>query len=137
MEVILVDKSAEVRWHEPSVAAVLDPVLQAGALATCAIMDLEILFSARNGPDHAKLARARTGFVYLETTDAMLRRAKELQGLLARKGRHRATSIPDLIICAVAEHHSATVLHYDKDFDLIAKVSPVDVRWVVPQGTIN
>jgi hypothetical protein len=73
-------------------------------------MDLEILFSARNGPEHAKLERARTGFLYLETTDAILRRAKEMQGLLARKGQHRATSVPDLSICAVAEHHSATVL---------------------------
>jgi predicted nucleic acid-binding protein len=137
MAVVLVDKSAEVRWHEPSVAAVLDPLLQAGALATCAVMDLEALFSARNGPEHARLARARSGFAYLETSDAMLRRARELQGLLARRGHHRAASSPDLIICAVAEHHEATVLHYDKDFDLIAKVSQVDARWVVPPGSIS
>jgi predicted nucleic acid-binding protein len=134
--VILVDKSAEVRWHEPTVAAVLDPLLQNGTLATCAIMDLEILFSARNGREHTSLARARSGFTYLETHDAMLRRAAELQGLLAKKGLHRAASIPDLIICAVAEHHSATVLHYDKDFDLIASVSAVQARWVVPKGSV-
>jgi len=137
MAVILVDKSAEVRWHEPSVAAVLDPLLQAGALATCAVMDLEILFSARNGPEHTNLARARSGFAYLETSDAILCRAKALQSLLAKRGQHRAASIPDLIICAVAEHHGATVLHYDKDFDLIAKVSPVDARWVVPKGSVS
>jgi predicted nucleic acid-binding protein len=137
MAVILVDKSAEVRWHEPSVAAVLNPLLQAGVLATCAIMDLEILYSARNGPEHRKLARARSGFTYLETNDAMLRRARDLQGLLAAKGQHRAASIPDLVICAVAEQHAATVLHYDKDFDLIAKVSRVDARWVVSQGSVS
>lgn len=134
---ILVDKSAEVRWHEPTVARVLDPLLQSGALATCAIMDLEVLFSARDGREHAKLARARSGFAYLETNDAILCRAKELQGLLARKGQHRAASIPDLIICAVAEHHTATVLHYDKDFELIAGVSRVQARWVVPRGSIS
>lgn len=32
-----------------------------------------ILFSARNGPEHKKLARARSGFAYLQTNDAMLR----------------------------------------------------------------
>ena len=137
MALILVDKSAEVRWHLPSVAAVLDPLLRAGALATCAVMDLEILYSARNGPEHRKLARARSGFAYLETSDAMLRRASELQGLLARRGQHRAASIPDLVICAVAEHHAATVLHYDKDFDLIAKVSRVHAQWVVPQRSVS
>lgn len=133
---ILVDKSAEVRWHEPTVARVLDPLLQSGALATCAIMDLEVLFSARDGREHTKLARARSGFAYLETNDATLCRAKELQGLLAKKGQHRAASIPDLIICAVAEDHGATVLHYDKDFDLVAAVSRVRARWVVPRGSI-
>jgi predicted nucleic acid-binding protein len=137
MAVILIDKSAEVRWHEPSVAAVLDPLLQVDALATCAVMDLEILFSARSGSEHTKLARARSGFTYLETSDAMLRRAKELQSLLAKRGQHRAASIADLIISAVAEHHGATVLHYDKDFDLIAKVSRVDARWVVPPGSVS
>jgi predicted nucleic acid-binding protein len=135
--VILVDKSAEVRWHEAAVAAVLDPLLQAGALATCAIMDLEVLFSARNGPEHVKLARARSGFAYLETSDAMLRRAREIQGSLAKRGQHRAVSIPDLIISAVAEYHAATVLHYDKDFDLIARVSRVDARWIVPPGSVS
>lgn len=133
---ILVDKSAEARWHEPTVAAVLDPLLQDNELATCALMDLEVLYSARNGADHAKLARLRSGFIYLETTDAILERAKELQGLLARKGQHRAVSIPDLVISAVAEHYAATVLHYDKDFDLIARVSKVKTKWVVPVGSI-
>lgn len=133
---ILVDKSAETRWHEPSVAAVLDPLLQNDVLATCALMDLEILFSARNGPEHAKLARARTGFTYIETTEEILGRAKELQGLLAKKGQHRAVSIPDLVISAVAEHHGATVLHYDKDFDLVAKICRLRAKWVVPAGSI-
>jgi predicted nucleic acid-binding protein len=136
MEVILVDKSAEARWHEPTIAAVLDPLLQDNALATCALMDLEMLYSARNGTEHAKLARARTGFIYLETTEEILRRAKELQGLLAKKGQHRAVSIPDLVISAVAEHHGATILHYDKDFDLIARVCKVRAKWVVPAGSV-
>lgn len=134
---ILVDKSAEVRWHEPSVAAILDPLLETGSLATCAIMDLEILFSARSGAEHLKLARGRSGFGYLETNEDIFDRAKKIQALLAKRGLHRAVSIPDLVISAVAEHHGATVLHYDKDFDLVAKVSSLKARWVVPAGSVD
>jgi predicted nucleic acid-binding protein len=46
-----------------------------------------------------------------------------LQLLLADRGKHRAPSIPDLIIAATAELAGLTVLHLDKDFELITKVT--------------
>src|SRR6266436_3939269 len=45
-----------------------------------------------------------------------------IQMLLPDQGRHRAASIPDLI-AATAEIAGLTVLHLDKDFDLIAEVT--------------
>ena len=51
------------------------------------------------------------------------RRAVEVQQALADRGLHRAHSIPDLLIAAVAERSGLTVLHNDKDFDLIADVT--------------
>ena len=42
---------------------------------------------------------------------------------LAGKGQHRAPSIPELLIAATAELAGLTVLHLDKDFDLIAKLT--------------
>ncbi|MBF6619224.1 MAG: hypothetical protein ITG02_03220 [Patulibacter sp.] len=50
-------------------------------------------------------------------------RAVEILALLAGQGRHRAPSIPDLLIAATAEIASLTVLHCDKDFDLIAAIT--------------
>ena len=47
----------------------------------------------------------------------------EILTLLADRGQHRAPSIPDLIIAAVAELAGLTVLHLDKDFDLIAGIT--------------
>ena len=44
--------------------------------------------------------------------------------------------IPDLLIAAVAERNALTVLHYDKDFDLIAKVTGQSMEWVVPAGSV-
>lgn len=53
-------------------------------------------------------------------TPAVEDRAVEVQLLLADRGQHRGPSIPDLLIAAAAELGGLTVLHVDKDFDLIA-----------------
>ena len=66
----------------------------------------------RRGP-----ARPRRGVSPVED------RTVEVQLLLAREGHHRAPSIPDLIIAAVAELAGLTVLHLDKDFELIAALT--------------
>jgi predicted nucleic acid-binding protein len=50
-------------------------------------------------------------------------RAVELQLVLAERGLHRAPSIPDLLIAATAELADLTVLHLDKDFELIAELT--------------
>jgi predicted nucleic acid-binding protein len=51
------------------------------------------------------------------------RRALEVQGRLAQRGHHRAAIVPDLLIAAIAEYADLTVLHVDKDFELIAGVA--------------
>jgi predicted nucleic acid-binding protein len=56
-------------------------------------------------------------------TPAIEARAIEIQRLLADRGQHRAPSIPDLLIAATAEVSRLTVLHVDKDFDLIAAIT--------------
>jgi hypothetical protein len=50
-------------------------------------------------------------------------RAVEVQGMFADRGYHRAPSVPDLLIAAIAELSGLTVLHLDKDFDLIADIT--------------
>jgi predicted nucleic acid-binding protein len=56
-------------------------------------------------------------------TPAIEDRTVEIQALLADRGQHRAPSIPDLIIAATAELAGLTILHLDKDFDVIAAVT--------------
>ena len=56
-------------------------------------------------------------------TPAMEDRAVQVQGQLAERGQHRAPSIPDLLISAAAELTGRTVLHLDKDFELIADLT--------------
>lgn len=56
-------------------------------------------------------------------TPAIEDRALEVQMLLADRGQHRATSIPDLLVAATAEKAGLTVLAADKDFALISAVT--------------
>lgn len=53
--------------------------------------------------------------------------------MLADRGKHRAPSIPDLIIAATAELTGLTVLHVDKDFDVIAAITGQPVEWLSSQ----
>jgi hypothetical protein len=56
-------------------------------------------------------------------TPAIEDRAVEVLTLLADRGQHRAPSIPDLMIAATAELAGLTVLHLDKDFEIIASIT--------------
>lgn len=56
-------------------------------------------------------------------TPAIEDRAVEVQLLLAAQGQHRAPSIPDVLIAAVAELTLLTVLHLDQDFELKAGIT--------------
>jgi len=100
---------------------------------TCSIVDVEVLHSARTAADWTAIRDERSlGFERLDLTQAVFDRAIEVQGLLASAGRHRAPSIPDLVVAACAELHDVTVLHHDKDFDLIAEVTGQSSEWICP-----
>ena len=58
-------------------------------------------------------------------------RAVAVQLALADLGQHRAPSIPDLLIAATAEFAGLTVLHLDKDFELIAGITGQPVERLV------
>jgi len=132
----LIDKSALARMSDPQVQTQLVPILEAGEAATCAVIDLEVLYSTRNASDHTR-ARRRRSLAYrrVELTEAMFQRAIEVQGLLAIRGQHRGP-IPDLIIAAAAEYAGLVLLHYDADFDRIAAVTGQAMEWVVPRGSV-
>ena len=130
----IADKSALARVKHATVAARLAPIL--GQIATCSIVDLEVLFSARTHAELAATLRERRGFPRVDIDQSDFDRAVHVIERLGRVGHHRAASIPDLIIAAVAERHQLTVLHYDKDFEVIARVTGQSVEWVVPAGTV-
>ena len=136
MATYLADKSALARAGRPTVAARLEPLFLSGEIATCGIVDLELLFSARSGRDYAAILADRRGLPRAEIDERQVQRAIEVQAELARTGRHRAVTIPDLLIAAAAEAAGLCVLHYDADYDLVAGVTGQAVDWVVPAGSV-
>lgn len=123
--------------RQASVLATLRPLVDAGLVATCWMIDLEVLFSARSGAEHDQVRAERHGLEWLPVPDEVGERALVVQGELAHRGRHRAVPLPDLLIAATAERHGATVLHYDADFDIIAEITGQPVQWVVPRGSAD
>lgn len=117
----LADKSAWVRLRQPTFADVLAPLVERGVVGTCGVVDLEMLYSVREGTEHAQVRGERRSLPWLPMPDEVWDRAIEVQGLLAARGQHRAPSIADLLIAATAERHSVAVLHYEADFDLVGR----------------
>jgi predicted nucleic acid-binding protein len=117
--------------------AVIAPYADRGLIGTCPIIDLEILYSTRNGAEHDHFRGQREAFEYFPMTDEIARRAIQVQGKLAYRGQHQSVSIPDLIVAATAECFSLVVLHYDADYDRIAEVTGQPAEWVVPRGTAD
>src|ERR1700689_1482153 len=114
------DKGALTRREtRPEVRAVIEPMLREGRLATCGIVDLELLYSASSPAVYKKLAAALRVLPRVPGTDALLHPAPEVQGALAKRPQHRAVPLPDLIVAACAESAALTVLHYDVDYDRI------------------
>ena len=89
-------------------------------------------YSARSGAGlRAGLRQPPVSAMPVEyLTPAIEDRAVEVLTLLADRGQHRAPSVPDLIIATTAELAGVTVLHCDKDFDLIASVTGQAAEWL-------
>ena len=133
----LADTSALGRLRHQTVAAVLGPLIEAGMVATCGVIEFELGWATRTAAEFDRSRADRDiGYEWLATHDEDWRRALDVQGALWRSGQIRAVGFPDLLIAAVAERERVTVLHYDGDYDLIAQITRQPMRWVVPRGTV-
>ena len=125
MSAWLIDKSAIARLHLASDAVEWASRIERGLVRICTVTRLEVGYSARSVRDHRSLLAeppiASMPVEYL--TPRIEDRALELQGALAERGQHRAPSVPDLLIAATAELAELTILHVDKDFELIAEIT--------------
>jgi len=119
------DKRARRRLHE---------LREAGQLAVCIVSMAELLYSARNADDLARLRLDLSSLPYLRMTSAAEQHLVDVMAALALHGQHR-TPIPDLMLAAIAHAHSAVVLHYDSDYERITEVTGQPHEWIIPRGS--
>ena len=131
----LLDTSVITRLDEPSVVRRIQELDRDG-LTRASMTDLEVGFSARNGDEWDRLSKALEAFGRVDVEAHHFDRAGQVQRALAEEGL-RGRKVPDLVIAAVAESASLTVLHFDADFDHIAAVTGQPTEWIVERGSVN
>jgi predicted nucleic acid-binding protein len=100
------------------------------------VTDLELGHSARSPVEWEETAKMLTPYTELQMSAEIADRARDVQRMLINRGL-RGRKVPDLLIAAAAEAAGAVVVHYDKDFELIASVTGQPHEWVVERGSID
>ncbi|MBS1882831.1 MAG: PIN domain-containing protein [Actinobacteria bacterium] len=138
---LLIDNSAWSRLLSGAVpqvrANVVVEMLDADEVATCLPFLLEAGYSARSAADHEQ-SMDRLGTLPSVSIDSEIEAtARKAQRELAAVGHHRLSPI-DLMIAACAHEAEYGVLHYDRDYDVIAEHTSLNFEslWVAPSGTL-
>ncbi|MFJ4198616.1 PIN domain nuclease [Streptomyces sviceus] len=127
----LIDASALARVLLRQTTAEWDDRVGAGLVAICDITELEVLYSARSAADRARLKAALDAhYVWCPMPDGIHRRSRIVQEQLTTKGEHRSAGPVDLLVAAAAEEAGLTLLHFDRDFETIARTTGQPVRMI-------
>jgi predicted nucleic acid-binding protein len=110
---LLIDKSALERATPET--------LELGEICLCAVVRLEMLYSARSASDYAEIEQNLGAFRDLRMNAETIQTAVTAQRELGQGGRHRLP-IPDLLVAACAQQYQAAVLHIDRHYDVLAEV---------------
>ncbi|MGL6279820.1 MAG: PIN domain-containing protein [Gaiella sp.] len=134
----LADTSA---WHRsgatPEILDRWSELLASGSIAITSPVRLELLYSARSKADYVALADELTSLREIPLDEAVAARAGVVQAGLAERSNHRGPTPADLYIAAAAELAGATLLHYDRHFDAIARISGQPAEWIAPRGSLS
>ena len=138
----LADTSAWVwsrRVKYPELRGEFDTAVVDGEVATCDMVRLELLYSARNLREFAEIREELAALPDCPIGTEQWERALSVyEQLSARGGAHqRSVKHPDLLIAAAAEAAGVTVVHYDEDYDRIAEITGQPVRWLAPKGSLR
>ena len=134
MPLYLADTSA---WNRStSQAARWADLLLTDRIAICAPVRLELLYSARTRNDYATLRNDLAGLPDLPVDARAVAFAERAQAALATASQHRGPKPIDLLIAAVAEAAGVTLLHYDRHFDAIARVTGQPTEWLARRGSL-
>jgi predicted nucleic acid-binding protein len=131
----LADTSA---WHRSEAAfdRWADLVAQ-GELAICAPVALELGYSARAARDFASLMGLLRSLPTLPLDGQASAEASAIQSNLVIRSQHRGPRPMDLLIAAIAHIHDAILLHYDRHFEAIGRVTGQPMEWLARRGSLD
>lgn len=126
---VLVDTSAWIEIFRKPARATLEDSVDFDDVVTCLPVIQEVLQGFR---DETAFIRAREAMRSLPIVESPLNEDVFLQAAdLYRAGRRAGVTIRsgvDCIIAACAIRNHLEVLHHDRDYDAIARLSPLQVR---------
>jgi predicted nucleic acid-binding protein len=127
----LIDTSGLFRILQDKLRQAWSDQLAAGVIATCPVVELEFLYSARSLADRLeKLRLLHDLFGWVPMGEHVWERATEVQQLLTEAGQHRSAGAIDLLIAATAERERLVLLCDDHDFQTVAAVTGQPVKLV-------
>jgi len=131
----LADTSA---WHRSvQVPAQWSALIADDRLAMCTPVALELLHSAQTRAEYDRIEHGFRELPHLSLDTRSEALARRTQGALVSRGQHRGPSPVDLMIAAIAEANDATLLHYDRHFEAIARITGQPVQWLARPGSLD
>jgi len=131
---LVFDTSAWSRRTAPEVLPRWSATREAGLLAVCPVVALELLAAARDEQAFEDLDRALRALPNAPVTRAAGERAlavsRELRG-------ERRLPAADYLIAAAAAERGFGLLHYDRHFDLLCSALGIDSVWIADPGSID
>ncbi|MFF3894290.1 PIN domain-containing protein [Streptomyces sp. NPDC001812] len=113
-------------------------MLDAGRVSVCEVTELELVRAAGGREERALLDRyLHDAFGWTPAPERTLLRARQVQELLVTSGQHHGPGAVDLMVAATAELSGLVLLHYDADFEAIAKATGQPHRWIAPRGSVD
>lgn len=136
--VVVIDASARSRCRSPVAAARLSAFEATNTVATCRIVTLELLYSARSAREFAEVELSESQTRPIQLTRSIAQTAIGARRDLAEQsdGYHRV-KITDALIAAAAQEAGADVVHYDQHFDRLSEVLRFKSIWLAPAGSLT
>lgn len=121
----------------PELAEWFNTQVADGLVLVCDVVILELVRLTPNEPRAKDVAERLRAFESVSASPGVWARVRELQLALAANGDHRRVPPVDLLIGVTAEQAGVPLVHYDRDYERLARVSALQHRWLVPDGALT
>lgn len=120
----------------PQLASWFNAQVAAGRVLVCDLVILELTRLTPNEARAREVANRLAAFESVPMPVELWSHARQLQTSLAANGDHRRVPPVDLLIACAVQAASVPLVHYDRDYERIARVSTLEHHWLLPDGAL-